>query len=155
MKIFSDKILHFSYQCGTIIALRYTEVIHIRYALSPEDYAKAEAFIKKIKPLLMTGEFYIEPTEKNNYFDRKFSLTDQKKREILKSLTADDCYQIEPNNNPRYKTDEVYKFFKEVELPVFGELESTTLYLKMYIRESKTYDMVIVISFHEEGMHDM
>ena len=103
----------------------------------------------------MTGEFYIEPTEKNNYFDRKFSLTDQKKREILKSLTADDCYQIEPNNNPRYKTDEVYKFFKEVELIVFGEFESTTLYLKMYIRESKTYDMVIVISFHEEGMHDM
>lgn len=138
-----------------IIPQRYDEVIHIRYALSPEDYAKAEAFIKRIKPLLLTGDFQIEQTEKNKSFDREFSLTDQEKRDILKSLTADDCYQIEPNNNPRYKTDEVYKFFKEIEVIVFGELESTKLYLKMYIRESKTYDMVIVISFHKEGLHDL
>lgn len=130
-------------------------MIPIRSTLSPEDYAKAEAFIKKIKPILLTGDYTIEPTEKNRIFERKFSLTDQKRREILLSLTADDCYQIEPNNNPRYKADEVYKFFKEVELIIFGEFESSKLYLKMYIRESKTYDMVIIISFHEEGMHDL
>ena len=147
--------MHFSYHCAIIIVPIYTEVIYIRYSLTVDDYAKAEAFIKKIKPLLMTGDFSIELTEKNQYFDRKFSLTDQQKREILKALTADDCYQLEPNNNPRYKTSEVYKFFKAVDLIVFGEYESTTLYIKMYIRESKTYDMVIVISFHEEGMHDI
>ena len=130
-------------------------MIHISYSLSSDDYKKAEEFIKKIRPLLSVGEFQIELTEKNKLFDRKFSLNHQQKCEILKSLTADDCYQIEPNNNSRYKTDEVYKFFKEVELLVFGELEATKLYLKMYIRELKTYDMVIVISFHEEGMHDL
>lgn len=145
----------FSYHCATIRTLRYTEVILIQYSLSTEDYEKASAFIKRINPLLQTGDFQIEKTEKNKIFDRKFSLTDQKKRNILRSLTADDCYQIELNNNPRYKTDEVYKFFKEVDMIVFGELESTKLYLKMYIRELNTYDMVIVISFHEEGMHDL
>lgn len=129
-------------------------MIHIRYSLSSGDYKKAEEFIKQIRPLLSTGEFQIAPTEKNKDFDRKFSLTDWEKREIIKSLTADDCYQIEPNNNTRYKTDEVYKFFKDVELLVFGEPETAKLYLKMYIRETKTYDIVIVISFHEEGMHD-
>ena len=120
-------------------------MISIRCSLSSEDYEKAKAFVNDIKPLLRTGDIQIERTEKNKIFDRKFSLTDQKKCDILKSLTADDCYQIEPNNNPRYKTDEVYKFLKEVELIVFGELESTKLYLKMYIRELTTYDMVIVI----------
>lgn len=145
----------FSYHCVIIRAPRYTEVILIQYSLSAEDYEKARAFIKRISPLLQTGDFQIERTEKNKIFDRKFSLTDQEKRSILRSLTADDCYQIAPNNNPRYKTDEVYKFFKEIDLIVFGELESTKLYLKMYIRELNTYDMVIVISFHEEGMHDL
>lgn len=130
-------------------------MISIRCFLSSEDYEKAKAFVNDIKPLLRTGDIQIERTEKNKIFDRKFSLTDQKKCDILKSLTADDCYQIEPNNNPRYKTDEVYKFLKEVELIVFGELESTKLYLKMYIKELTSYDMVIVISFHEEGMHDL
>ena len=149
-----DKILIFSYHHVMLNTLRKIEVIHISYSLSSADYKKAENFIKRIRPLLSTGDIQIESTEKNKFFDRKFSLTDQKKRELLKSLTADNCYQIEPNNNPRYKTDEVYKFFKEVDLPVFGELEATTLYLKMYIRESKTYDIVIVIPFHEEGMHD-
>lgn len=131
------------------------EVIPISCSLSPEDYKKAEAFIRKIKPLLKTGDFQIEQTAKNISFDRQFSLTHQTKCEILKSLTADDCYNIEPNNNPRYKTAEVYKFFKEIELIVFGESTQTKLYLKMYIRESTTYDIVIVISFHEEGMHDL
>lgn len=68
--------------------LRKIEVIHISYSLSSADYKKAENFIKRIRPLLSTGDIQIESTEKNKFFDRKFSLTDQKKRELLKSLTA-------------------------------------------------------------------
>lgn len=130
-------------------------MIHISCILTPEDYKKAEAFIKRIKPLLSTGDFQIEKTEKNIMFDRQFSLTHQDKCEILKSLIADDCYKIEPNNNSRYQASEVYKFFREIELTVFGENETTRLYLKMYVKESKAYDMVIVISFHEEGLHEL
>lgn len=130
-------------------------MIHISYSLPTEDYKRAEDFIKKIRPLLSTGDAVVERNEKNNYFDQYFSLTHQEKCDVLKTLTADDCYQIEPNNNPRYGKTDVYKFFKDVELSVFGEIESTKLYLKMYIKESKTYDMVIVISFHKEGMHDI
>ena len=104
---------------------------------------------------MSTGDFQIEKTEKNIMFDRQFSLTHQDKCEILKSLTADDCYKIEPNNNSRYQSSEVYKFFKEIELTVFGENETTRLYLKMYVKEAKAYDMVIVISFHEEGLHEL
>lgn len=152
---FCDKILTFSYHNAIINIQRNIEVIHISYSLSAEDYKKAEDFIKKIRPLLSTGDIVVKKTEKNNYFDRYFSLTHQEKCDVLKTLTADDCYQIEPNNNPRYENANVYKFFKEVELPVFGEIESAKLYLKMYIAELKTYDRVIVISFHKEGMHDI
>ena len=130
-------------------------MIHISCILTPEDYKKAKAFIKTIKPLLITGDFQIEKTEKNIMFDRQFSLTHQDKSEILKSLTADDCYKIEPNNNSGYQASEIYKFFKEVELTAFGESERTKLYLKMYVKESKAYDIVIVISFHEEGLHEL
>lgn len=144
------------YYHGCILrAQRYIEVIPIRRRLPDEDYSKADAFIRKLRPMLRTGEFQIEQTEKNRCFDRRFSLTHEKKRDILKSLTADDCYQIELNNNPRYEAGDVYKFFKEVTLEVFGEAECVKLYLKMYVRETKTYDMVIVISFHEEGMHEV
>lgn len=130
-------------------------MIFIRYALTVEEYEKAEIFIKRIKPLLRTGDFVVERTEKNKDFDEKFSLSNQEKCNILSALTAKDCYQIESNNNPRYKEAEIYKFFKEIEMFVYGELEILKLYLKMYIRETKTYDVVIVISFHEEGMYDV
>ena len=125
------------------------------FILTSAERQQAEAFLGKIRPLLCTGEFTIARTEKNIAFDREFSLTHQEKCAILLTLTADDCCQIAMNNNPRYETDEVYIFFKETVLPVFGEPENVKLYLKMYIREARTYDIVIVISFHKEGMHDL
>lgn len=150
-----DKILTFSYHCDILCHVNNSiEVIHISCTLSSEDYLKSSKFISRIKPLLNTGDFQIVLTEKNKLFDCKFPLTDQKKRDILRSLTADDCYQIEPNNNPRYQAAEVYKFLKNVDLLSYGEQVAVELYIKMYIKESKSYDMVIVISFHEEGMHD-
>lgn len=67
-------------------------------------------------------------------------------------MTADDCTGIEPNDNPRYPEAEVYKFIKACHLNVYGEETDVTLYIKAYLREKQYYDLVIVISFHEEGM---
>ena len=78
---------------------------------------------------------------------------DETKKDILRSLTADDCIGIEPNNNPRYPEAEVYKFIKACRLYVYGEETNVTLYIKAYLREKQYYDVVIVISFHEEGMY--
>ncbi len=75
------------------------------------------------------------------------------RKEILRSLTADDCTAIEPNNNSRYPDAEVYKFIKNCRLSVYGEDTDVKLYIKTYLREGKTRDIVIVISFHEEGMY--
>ena len=122
--------------------------------LSPSDRDKVEAFIPRMKALLATHEYTIQINDKNREFDKAYSLRDADKWAILKSLEADDCVKVEPNNNPRYPDNEVFVFYKEATVVVYGENEELQLYLKMYIQETKTYDLVIVISFHQAGMFD-
>lgn len=113
-----------------------------------------ESFLKQAKALLPTGNYTIKRSEKNIVFERQFNLRDKQKKDILLSLTAEDCIAVEPNNNPRYADCEVYKFIKLCDLFVYGQNELVPLYIKMYIQEEKYDEMIIVISFHEEGMHD-
>ncbi len=122
--------------------------------LSQIDLSKVEGFLRHAKALLPTGSFTIQQSEKNKEFDRKFNLRHDDKRKILQALTPQDCISVEPNNNPRYLDCEVYKFIKGYNLPYYGQIEQILLYIKMYIQEGKHDEMIIVISLHEEGMHD-
>ncbi len=45
-------------------------------------------------------------------------------------------------------------FLKITDIIVYGEKETVKLYIKMYIRENKNFDIVIVISFHKEGVYE-
>ncbi len=128
-------------------------MIRIGTPLSETDFVKVKEFLTKIKPLLASNECTFQISEKNKDFDRQFSLRDAEKINIIKSLTAEDCVKVEPNNNPRFTDTDVYVFIKCVEIVVYGEVEPHKLYIKIYLREKKTYDTVIVISFHEEGLH--
>ena len=130
------------------------EVIRIGNSLLPEDLEKARSFLARIRPLLATKECLFKQSEKNILFDRCYPLTHEQKVNIIKTLAAEDCVKVEPNNNPRYAESEVYAFIKTLMLPSYGEEEEVTLYIKMYLNEEKHYDIVIVISFHSEGMHD-
>ena len=122
--------------------------------LSPQDYKKVEEFLVRIRPLIKTGDVIIEPTEKNKLFDRQYNMKHAEKLKVLSSLTAEDCTKIEPNNNPLYPEAEVYFFLKDIEIMVYGETANPCVYIKMYTQEFSTYDVVVTISFHEEGMHD-
>ena len=86
-------------------------------------------------------------------FDRQYSLSHEAKVNILKALTAEDCLEVGPNNNPRYPKSEVYTFIKSLNILSYGEEENVKLYIKMYLVEQKNSDVVIVISLHQEGMH--
>jgi hypothetical protein len=115
---------------------------------------KAEAFLIRIKPILATRECIFAQNEKNKNFDRQFNLRHDEKISILKSLTASDCVKIGPNNNPRYCESEVYVFIKKITLAPYGnEEQELELYIKAYINSEKWNEMVVVISFHEEGMY--
>ena len=122
--------------------------------LSAEDFDKAGSFLAKIKPLLFTGQCTFRQSEKNRLFDRLHPLTNEQKTNIIQSLLAEDCVKIEPNNNPRYSESEVYVFIKTLQITSYGEEETVSLYIKMYLNEQDRMDFVIVISFHIEGLYD-
>ncbi len=129
-------------------------MVVIAQRLTPVDYQKAQSFLSLIKPILAIGDCTFVVNAKNKSFDRHFSLRNEDKIEILKSLVADDCIKVEQNNNSRYEDSEVYVFLKCVTLLVYGQSEPHTIYIKIYMREQHDYDKVIVISFHEEGQYD-
>ena len=68
---------------------------------------------------------------------------------MLLALNSTDCIAIEPNKNKRYCDAMVYKFEKVYELEYFGEICDVKVYIKQYIFEEKTFNLVMVISLHE------
>lgn len=93
-------------------------------------------------------------SQKNKDFDNKYNLSHKDKIGIIKSLTVDDCTDIRMNDNPRYAGADVFIFLKEKDVLSYGESETVSLYIKEYIIEQNSMEMVIVISFHEEGMYE-
>jgi len=83
-----------------------------------------------------------------------FPLRHEEKVRIIKELLPEDCVKVEPNDNPRFEQTDIFVFIKSVEIMVYGEEEPHKLYIKIYLREQKNYDTVIVISFHEEGVFE-
>ena len=101
-----------------------------------------------------TGQCTFVLTDKNKELDKNYNLKHQEKIDIIKSLMPDDCVDIRENDNPRYPEAELFVFLKSVTLEVYGELESVMLYIKEYIIDDHNMEMLIVISFHEEGLYD-
>lgn len=130
------------------------EVIHISELLTESERKKAEEFLKRMKGLLATGEYTIRPSWKNTEFDDEYPLREEQKRSVLRSLTINDCIKVEANTNQRYEAAELFFFLKDAAFMIYGEETKVKIYLKMYIRETKTHDMVIVISFHKDGLYD-
>jgi len=112
---------------------------------------KAQKFLERVRSLLATNEFQVSQRGKNQEFLEKYKIKDQKIKEMLLALNGVDCIAIEPNDNPRYCEALVYKFIKVYELDYFGDVCTVTAYIKLYIVEEKTYDLVMVISFHEDN----
>lgn len=129
-------------------------MIHIGIPLSDTELIKVKALLAEIKPLLASNECIFQQSAKNKDFDRRYPLRHEDKVKIIKQLCPEDCVKVEPNNNPRFEQTDIFVFLKCVEILVYGESETHKLYIKIYLREQKTYDTVIVISFHEEGLHD-
>lgn len=129
-------------------------MVSIGKTITPAEKEKVREFLSRIKPYLKTNEYQIQVNHKNKNFDRSYPLRDKEKRQILESLTEDDCIEIENNNNPRYDNAEVFVFLKQVSIPVYGEIENIELYIKMYMKEYDRSNIVIVISFHPSGEYE-
>ena len=104
--------------------------------------------------MLPTNQCIFGWSEKNKNFDYKYNLSHESKVKIIKSIGVDDCVDIRPNDNSRYPDALVFIFLKEAKLDAYGEVETVTLYIKEYIVNQNNMEMVVVISFHEEGLYD-
>lgn len=118
-----------------------------------DQLKEIEEFLKTAYALLATKECQIKKNEKNNSFDRKYNLRHDEKLDILRSLTVEDCIDVSPNQDTRYQDCMVFEFIKDVTISCYGEMESVKLYIKQYICEANNRELVVVISFHEEGMY--
>jgi hypothetical protein len=118
--------------------------------IDEKSFVEAQKFLERVRSLLATNEFQVSQRDKNQEFLEKYRIKERKIKEMLLALNGTDCNAIEPNNNPRYREALVYKFMKVYELDYFGDTCDVTVYIKQYIIEKKTYDLVMVISFHED-----
>lgn len=118
-----------------------------------EERIKIQNHLDRSRALFPTHQYTFSRSEKNKDFDSQYNILDKEKVTILKSLTVDDCIDIRPNDNPRYPNADLFIFQKSVSLLSYGEEENIRLYIKSYIIDQNDMEMVIVISFHEEGKY--
>ncbi len=100
--------------------------------------------IKKIIDNDKNGDkFIIVRTKKNIEFMRDYSLNNEDIKNIIRSLSVDDCYAgPEKDRDPQYE-GWIFKFN-----PVF---EDTKLYIKIRIEST---DKSVCLSVHEFGKYD-
>lgn len=118
------------------------------------EIKEIDVFLGRAKALLATNDFIIKKTQKNIVFAKRYPMRHEVQADILKSLTRDDCIDVSPNTDERYADTLVFEFIKDVEILVYGEQEKVKLYIKQYIVDNKTHELITVISFHEEGMYE-
>lgn len=88
-------------------------------------------------------KFIIVRTKKNIEFMRDYSLNNEDIKNIIRSLSVDDCYAgPEKDRDPQYE-GWIFKFN-----PVF---EDTKLYIKIRIEST---DKSVCLSVHEFGKYD-
>jgi len=119
--------------------------------IDEKGFSEAQKFLERVRSRLVTNEYQVSKHYKNKDFLEKYKIKDYKLKEMLLALSGTDCISIEPNNNPRYPEATVYKFVKKYELDFFGAVCLIDVYIKLYIIEMQIYDLVMVISIHEDN----
>jgi len=118
--------------------------------IDEKGFSDAQKFLECVRSRLVTNEYQIVKRGKNDEFLEKYKIKDNKVKEMLLALSGTDCISIEPNDNPNYPEATVYKFVKKYELDFFGVDSLIDVYIKLYILEKQTCDLVMVISIHED-----
>lgn len=111
-----------------------------------------EIYLKDVKEAINIGRYRVEMNDNRQdnqdlFFD--YIANEEKREEIILSLTAADFSEIRHNTHKGYEHELLYVFGKDVKLLrrfTSGE-EQVSLYIKFNKLESR---YVIVISFHKQ-----
>ncbi len=114
--------------------------------------ADIEKYLEEVKIAINAGKYRIEMNDRrqdNQDFFMDYIIDEEKRKQILLSLTALDFSEILPNEHAGYEHEMLYVFGKDINLLHrfdAGE-ESISLYIKFNKLES---NYVVVISFHKQ-----
>lgn len=114
--------------------------------------ADIEKYLGEVKSAINTGKYRVEMNDRrqeNQDLFMYYIIDEEKRKQILLSLTFMDFSEILPNEHKGFEEELLYVFGKEVDLlQRFGsEEELVPLYIKFNKLRSK---YVIVISFHKQ-----
>lgn len=115
-------------------------------------FTDIEKYLEEVKTAINAGKYRIEMNDKrqdNQDLFLDYVIDEDKRKQILLSLTAADFSAILPNEHVGFEHEILYVFGKAVDLlHRFGTGEELVpLYIKFNKLESK---YVIVISFHKQ-----
>lgn len=111
-----------------------------------------EIYLKDVKEAINIGRYRVELNDNrqdNQDLFLDYIVNEEKRKEIILSLTATDFSEIRHNTHKGYEHELLYVFGKDVKLLrrfTSGE-EQVSLYIKFNKLESR---YVIVISFHKQ-----
>lgn len=114
--------------------------------------ADIEKYLEEVKTAINAGKYRVEMNDKrqdNQDLFVDYVIDEEKRKQILLSLSATDFSEILPNEHKGFKHEMLYVFGKDINLLHrfgIGE-ESVSLYIKFNKLESK---YVILISFHKQ-----
>lgn len=111
-----------------------------------------ERYLEEVKVLIHAGRYRVamnDNRQDNQDLFMDYVLDEEKRKQILLSLTAADFSGVLPNEHKGFEQEQLYVFGKDVNLlPRFGTGEEVvSLYIKFNKLESQ---YVIVISFHKQ-----
>lgn len=114
--------------------------------------ADIEEYLEDVKEAINAGRYRVEMNENrqdNQDLFIDYIISEEKRKQILLSLTAMDFSEIRHNTHRGYEHELLYVFGKDVNLlRRFGSgEEQVSLYIKFNKLESR---YVIVISFHKQ-----
>ena len=115
--------------------------------------ADIDEYLEEVKEAIRVGRYRIEMntnTQDNQDLFIDYIINEEKRKQILLSLTAMDFSEIRHNTHRGFEHELLYVFGKDVKLlQRFGSSEEqVSLYIKFNKLESR---YVIVISFHKQN----
>ena len=114
-----------------------------------------EKYLNEVKGAINAGRYRIEMNKKrqdNQDLFIQYIIDEEKRKQILLSLTPFDFSAILPNEHKGFGHELLYVFGKDIKLlQRFGEGENlVSLYIKFNKIERQEEQYVIVISFHKQ-----
>lgn len=114
--------------------------------------AEIEKYIKDVKEAISVGRYRVEMNENrqdNQDLFMDYVIDEEKRKQILLSLSAADFSEIRHNTHKGYEHERLYIFGKDVKL--LRRFSSGEEQVPLYIKFNKLESMyIIVISFHKQ-----